>query len=281
MPHVAFMRWATTYGSVVGVQLGAERVVVLNDSDAVRDALVKQADVFDGRPQLYVFEKLNAGRGLFSREGKQWQEQRKFNIRCLRNLGMGKHNIEERTRIEARALVDIIRNQDGAAFDPHCHLTVAIANVICTMVFGERFEHGDAEFKYMFQLFEDSLRLAEFAGAVNFLPFLRHFPNLTKVDKLLENRRKEVEFINKRIDEHRATLDVDSPRDFIDAFLIEIERAKQQGTIDTTFTVEELRIAIMILFMASTETTQTTLRWGILHLMAKPDVQVRTVITPN
>lgn len=174
--------------------------------------------------------------GLFDRYGKPWQEQRRFNIRCLRDFGMGKQNLEEFAQNEARYLVEIFRSHKGALFDPAGALTTAVANIMCKLVFGQRFEHGDREFEKIFQLFNESIRLAEFAGAVNFLPFLRHFPNLTKVDKLVENRRKEVEFIRKMVDAHKATLDRDNPRDFVDAFLLEIERTKELGVSDTTFT---------------------------------------------
>lgn len=54
--HETFQKLGKKYGNVLGIQMGNYNVVVLNDWTAIKEALVNQSDVFNGRPQNIVFE---------------------------------------------------------------------------------------------------------------------------------------------------------------------------------------------------------------------------------
>ena len=106
------------------------RVVVLNDYKLIRDAF--KEDVFSGRPTLKMLEVRNQGvkRGTFMKillfiqaedefvlthfrlysglvcsEGREWNEQRKFTLRQLRDLGLGKKTTESLVLEELEELV--------------------------------------------------------------------------------------------------------------------------------------------------------------------------------
>ncbi|CAI5639964.1 unnamed protein product, partial [Oreochromis niloticus] len=68
--------------------------------------------------------------------------------------------------------------------------------------------------------------------------------------------KKIAEFVETRIKEHLENFDPSSPRDYIDSFLIEMGEA-----------------CTMDLFGAGTETTTTTLHWGLLYMIHYPDIQ--------
>ena len=57
------MEMAKTYGNVFSINLGGQRVVVLNGFKAVREALVKKAEAFAGRPHLVLTQELTEGQG--------------------------------------------------------------------------------------------------------------------------------------------------------------------------------------------------------------------------
>ncbi|XP_064600806.1 cytochrome P450 2J4-like [Liolophura sinensis] len=63
---------------------------------------------------------------------------------------------------------------------------------------------------------------------------------------------------------HKVTLDPDEPTDFIDAYLCEIARCQDDGK--STF--EDL-------FVARSETTETTLQWALLYMINYPNVQTK------
>jgi cytochrome P450 len=108
-------------------------------------------------------------------------------------------------------------------------------------------------------------------------PFLRKiFP---KIDPFIENITKTDiirDFVTKTIEEHEESFNPDEqPRDFIDVYFQE-----QSGCDpDSSFSGEIGRVnlinTLIDLFFAGSETTSSTLTWGILYLILNPDVQDR------
>ncbi|NXM85661.1 CP2G1 protein, partial [Oenanthe oenanthe] len=78
-------------------------------------------------------------------------------------------------------------------------------------------------------------------------------------------------FIARRVRENARSLDPRSPRDFIDAFLIQMDKEKDNP--NSEFTMENLELTTLNLFFAGTETVSSTLRFGFLYLMKHPQVE--------
>lgn len=78
-------------------------------------------------------------------------------------------------------------------------------------------------------------------------------------------------FIKEEVDKHRADWDPSSPRDFIDCYLTEIEKKKDD--LEAGFHDEGLQYAVLDLFVAGTETTSTTLLWAFVYMMKYPEIQ--------
>lgn len=53
-PYEKMIEWSKTYGPVYQLYLGSQLVVVINGTDAVREALIDQGELFAGRPKLYM-----------------------------------------------------------------------------------------------------------------------------------------------------------------------------------------------------------------------------------
>ena len=70
------------------------------------------------------------------------------------------------------------------------------------------------------------------------------------------------------IAEHKASLDPNHPRDFIDVYLLEM----MTGT-NPNFDMESLEITCLDLFKAGAETSSTTILWIILFLVRYQEVQ--------
>ncbi|PVD29144.1 hypothetical protein C0Q70_11741 [Pomacea canaliculata] len=60
-----FAAWRRQYGDVFSLYLGSQLVVVLNGYKVIKDALVKNADVFSDRPQTYVNDIITDSKGKF------------------------------------------------------------------------------------------------------------------------------------------------------------------------------------------------------------------------
>ena len=77
-PYVTMLDLSQRYGSVYQVRFGGRTVVVLNGRETIREALVRQADLFAGRPDFPSFAVYCEGRSLaFSSFDADWVVQRK------------------------------------------------------------------------------------------------------------------------------------------------------------------------------------------------------------
>ena len=108
-------------------------------------------------------------------------------------------------------------------------------------------------------------------------PFIRKiYPNVDPFEKNCLRVKPILEFIEKSIVEHENTFQEDEiPRDYIDMFLKEMKNTTDP---ESSFYGEMGRINLMNtlldLFFAGSETTSSTLTWGILYLILNPDKQV-------
>ncbi|CAM4591422.1 unnamed protein product, partial [Caretta caretta] len=120
-------------GPIFTIYLGSERVV--------KEAFVDQGDEFSERGRMPVFEK-----GIPFNNGVPWKRLRQFTLTTLKNFGMGNKSTEERILEEAHFLVERLKTLTGQPFDPTLFLTHAVSNIICAIVFGDRFDYEDKKF---------------------------------------------------------------------------------------------------------------------------------------
>ena len=69
---------------------------------------------------------------------------------------MGKSILERRILEECGALCRDLDERAGASFDPQYLLCNAVSNVICSVVFGKRFEYDDTDFKSHIDLINEN-----------------------------------------------------------------------------------------------------------------------------
>nr|XP_042128954.1 cytochrome P450 2B1-like [Peromyscus maniculatus bairdii] len=267
----SFMRLREKYGDVFTVHLGPRPVVMLCGTEAIREALVDQAEAFSGRGTIAVFEPIVQGYGLIFANGERWKALRRFSVATMKDFGMGKRSVEERIKEEAQCLVEELQKYKGAPMDPTFLFQCITANIICSIVFGERFDYKDRQFLHLLDLlFQIVSLISTFSSQVFelFSGFLKYFPGTHR--QISKNLQEILDFIGQSVEKHRATLDPSNPRDFIDTYLLRME--KEKSNQHTEFHHQNLIISVLSLFFAGTETTSTTLRYGFLLMLKYPHV---------
>ncbi|XP_002829304.3 cytochrome P450 2G1 [Pongo pygmaeus] len=270
----SFMKLREKYGPVFTVYVGTRPVVVLCGHEAVKEALVDQADEFSGRGELASTERNFQGHGVALANGERWRILRRFSLTILRDFGMGKRSIEERIQEEASYLLEELRKTKGAPIDPTFLLSRTVSNVISSVVFGSRFDYEDKQFLNLLRLINESFiemstpwaQLYDmYSGIMQYLPG-RH----NRIYYLIEELK---DFIASRVKINEASFDPQNPRDFIDCFLIKMHQDKNNPR--TEFNLRNLVLTTLNLFFAGTETVSSTLRYGFLLLMKHPEVEAK------
>ncbi|XP_069799530.1 cytochrome P450 2B4-like [Dendropsophus ebraccatus] len=269
MPQ-SMMKLSETYDPVFTIYLSSKPAVVLVGYDCVKEALIDHREIFGLRGPFEFGNLLFKGYGVMLTNGERWKQIRRFSLSTLRNFGMGKKSIEEPIKEEARYLAEEIKTWKSL-FDPTYLLTMAVSNVICSVAFGERFDYEDVKFKTLFALLKEMFEsmATTWGMLLNVFPRTLHFlpgPH----QKIFTNMGKVKDFIAESLESHKATLDPNCPRDFIDCFLIKMKEDKE---IDNTeFHFENLFVTVQNLFFAGTETTSTTLKISLRILLKYPEV---------
>ncbi|XP_073530104.1 cytochrome P450 2C14-like [Phyllobates terribilis] len=271
-PYKTFMELSKTYGPVFSIQIGLTKSVVLCGFDIVKDALINHADVFSDRPQAPVTMKFLKNYGVITSNGENWKVMRRFTLSTLRDYGMGKRTIQDKTIEEAECLVQKFKSYGGKPFENLISINAAVANIIVAILLSRRYEYEDPTILKLIDLINENVRLL---GS----PWVRLYDSFPTLMDLLPGPHKTVfgnlrnfyKFIRATFKKQKEELDVNDQRNLIDAFLAKQQEGKPEST--EYYHNENLTVLIGNLFVAGMETTSTTLRWGLLLMIKYPEVQ--------
>uniref|UniRef100_A0A9L0RBR8 Cytochrome P450 n=1 Tax=Equus caballus TaxID=9796 RepID=A0A9L0RBR8_HORSE len=210
---------------------------------------------------------------VFAHYGPVWRQQRKFSHSTLRHFGLGKLSLEPKIIEEFKYVKEEMQKHGAVPFSPFPIVSKAVSNIICSLCFGQRFDYNDTEFKKMLDLMSRALEiclntqllLVNICSWLYYLPF-GPFKELRQIEKDITT------FLKKIIKDHRESLDVENPRDFIDMYLLHMEEERKSNS-DSSFNEDYLFYIIGDLFFAGTDTTTNSLLWCLLYMSLNPEVQ--------
>ncbi|XP_046657699.1 methyl farnesoate epoxidase-like [Daphnia pulicaria] len=276
----AIIKMAGEYGSVIGLLLWHRKFVCISGHQAVADALSNPA--LSGRPLSFDFLLRTKGlsRGVLMTEGELWKEQRRFTIKHLKDVGVGKSSLEGIILDEIRDLVTDINGVVECSKDGNIMLddvfTTSVINILWVMVSGTRFKRGDPQMDRLTSCMNGFMRYSN--GGPNLLtvvPFIRYIaPELSGYNRLMQYIGPIRSYIEELVSEHRKTLQINSPRDFIDLYLETlIEKESSNNSSFHSFHEEELLGIIFDIFVAGSETTSHTLGFALVFMIMHPHIQ--------
>ncbi|KAL7640132.1 UNVERIFIED_CONTAM: hypothetical protein RMT77_009546 [Armadillidium vulgare] len=261
-------------------RIGSKLIVFLCQPKLIKEAF--QSQVFSDRPDLILFTMLEGHKeklGIGGSNGVRWHNNRRFTLRHLKDLGMGKSKIVSAVQYEATEFVKTMKKQAGTPAPVPEALNPAIFNVLWQMVASKRYEFDDEELLEIHHLVQETRENIAPMMIIDIFPWVKtilpeFFLNFfTKKDKHT-NLAKLLEFkLTKLVDDHVETLDVNNSRDYIDEYLIEMEKKKDDP--DSTMSIKDLVTCIADLLGAGLDTTSISITWGIFYLASFPEVQTK------
>ena len=77
-------------------------------------------------------------RGIMFANGQEWQEQRRFTLRNLRDFGFGKTSMEGLIHEEVEKMVEMLSQDTGKPTQLSLKLNIAIINALWKILTGEK-----------------------------------------------------------------------------------------------------------------------------------------------
>ena len=169
----------------------------------------------------------------------------------MKEFGFGKQSLEETINIAVEETVKKFLSASGRDFYLSTDFNIPIINILWQLVASTRFTEEDPEGQQMIEsvnkMFKCYLKMILVP-----LKILKMFPKLTEYEDNVDILNVQKRFVSEQIEQHEATLDSEHQRDYIDAFLNEMN-AKE---VDSNFSKLDLATSMMDFIGAGTETPQ-------------------------
>ncbi|XP_072169977.1 steroid 17-alpha-hydroxylase/17,20 lyase-like [Diadema setosum] len=237
-PYEKLRKVADDHGDVVTIHLGPVRMLILSSSSAVREAFVKNAQDFAGRPLNFTLSLLSRnGCGIaFADYSESWKAHKRATGAALRQFlspsADGDRHPEAGSTLspdlapaerailsEALHLREKLSSLVDRPLNPSRQLTIAILNVVCALTFGRRYDDDDPE---LWAFVDSNKKLKEIfqpGHPVDIFPALKIFP-WKRLQNVVDLRTTRDTILQREYDHHLTTLDQENIRDFTDTMLV-------------------------------------------------------------
>ncbi|XP_077454886.1 steroid 21-hydroxylase [Stigmatopora argus] len=263
-------RLAQNYGNIYQLKCGNTRIVVLNSSEVIKEALVKKWSDFAGRPISFTGNIVSGGGRSISLGdyNDEWRAHRRLvHGALLRGCHQSLHEVIEK---QARHLCQVLKAYQGSAVDLSEDFTVAASNVITTLTFGKEYDKSSSELQELHNCLNEIVALwgSSWISALDSFPFLRKFPNPV-FSRLMREVRKRDNIIRKHLNEYKSQ--ENPPKGTIAGSFLEGHNTEN----GVPLTDIHAHMATVDLLIGGTETTAAWLNWTIAFLLHRPEVQTQ------
>ncbi|GFV86895.1 cytochrome P450 18a1 [Trichonephila clavipes] len=233
-------------------------------------------DAFFGRPTNIPFKLTEESLRTEAFTGLPWKEQRRFSLHMLRDLGFGKTRMQEHIKEEILELLEIMSEHVEKPTKLSIFLAPSMSNNIASVLFGKRLKFNDPERQKLDRLLREFSKLAGALSWLTFFPWLKtlmSYINSGNSSRLVQVMEEFNVYCRDEIKQHVATLDPNNIRDFLDGYLLEVQ--KKNNDPNTTFKKEVLEDLSRGFFAAGSDTVRVTVDWMLCICAAYTQVQKR------
>ncbi|XP_054815986.1 cytochrome P450 71D10-like [Prosopis cineraria] len=269
LPHHSFRNLANKYGPLMHLQLGQTSSVIVSSSEIAKQIFTTHDLVFSNRPDVFAAKIIsynNIGIG-FSPYGNHWRQLRKI---CTLELLTPKRVRSFRyiREEEVSALIKDICSNEGSLINLSEKVFATTNSIISRAAFGKKSRDQEA----FIDSLKDTMKLIGGFSVVDLFPSIKALQVITGMKAKLERiHRLNDEIIENIIRDHkeRKARNNESNEENLLHVLLKIQQGKD---LELPLTHDHVKVVLLDMFIAGSETSSTTLEWAMAELMKNPKV---------
>ena len=279
--HIALNQLGKKYGNIFQMRVGPRNFVVLNGVETLKEALVKQQDSFNNKADFNAFKLKPQAEFLELKSGQCWKKHHDIVIKVMQTFLVGNSDLQENwVTEEAEKLANVFLRYNSQPFEPDLHMSIATMSFIQRLVFDNIGSEDDEELVKV----ASSLRTIP-NGLLNAIIFdviskmwqpIFGFLHQNSLKSFVGSLGIIDNYILKKIDEQRKSLDPKNLRNFTDGLL---QASSEVTEFDrNNFQLSESDVVKGTLFQfvaAGTQLPSYVLSWGLLYMIAYPEIQAK------
>lgn len=276
-PHITLSKWSRIYGDVFRIKLFGEEIVVLNSTDAIKEAIFNKGNVTAGRPNIF---RLDFGFHyskdvIFGTFTPKWIDLKKLITKSLKDYGTNCEKIELIVKDEIVSLCQTFSDYGDVEFDPSVEILTAVVNCLSAPILGKRFPRGDPQlyaYKRITRLFSEACSPID-GAELDIFPWLRFFGN-NSFRKLVEARDSLDQWIDTEMIKAKGNFRNGNSQCIFDAFYqAHKDSTKGKQLNDNIITEEDVRNLFVDMLVSSTFTTAVAINAFCLFMASFPELQ--------
>ncbi|KAB1220300.1 Cytochrome P450 81D1 [Morella rubra] len=273
------------YGPILSLKLGCRSFLVVSSPSVVEECFTKNDIVFANRPRTMAGERLayNLTSPVVAPYGHSWRNLRRFAaVEIFSQMSLQKSSIIRREEVNS-LLRQVFKASSGKSkinVEFRYLFSLLAFNIVTRMVTGEPCvgeeaagtDVGKQRLKDLKDIYFPSLMM----NICDFFPALRWIGYKGLEKSMIRLQAKRDEFLQRLMEESKqkktsslstsTLVDVEKKRTMIESLLSLRESEPEFYTDDV------IKSMILMMYVAGTDTTATTLEWALLLLLNHPDV---------
>ncbi|XP_065862577.1 cytochrome P450 71D445-like [Euphorbia lathyris] len=273
LPHHRLRDLAKIYGPIMHLQLGELTNIIISAPETAKEVMKTHDITFAQRPFLLAASAVtyNYSDIAFAPYGDYWRQMRKI---CTVELLTAKRVDSFRSVREEQVSKLITSISSSAAAGSSINFSKLVNSSIYSIVsrtaFGKIWEGEDI----FIPAVKDLIEAAGGFKIADLFPSVKLLQVVSGMNSKLERLHKNIDKIFQSImDEHRARkatgsylAETEGNEDLVDVLL----NLQDQGGLQFPLTDDNIKAAILDMFVAGTETSSTTIEWVMSELMKNP-----------
>uniref|UniRef100_A0A7N0UZD0 Cytochrome P450 n=1 Tax=Kalanchoe fedtschenkoi TaxID=63787 RepID=A0A7N0UZD0_KALFE len=279
LPHRGLASLAQRYGSLMLLHFGSARTLIVSSASAAEEIMKTHDAIFSNRPNMGVFQKLMYNRNDIASApyGESWRQTKSIVVQRL----LSPKKVQTYRTIREEEMTKFIRKIGqtcGNPFDLSELLAALPLDITCRVAFGKKYEEEEGELKFDLLMEEFSTLIGAF-DVGDFIPWLGWLHNFNGRNSRIKRVSRQFDRLFERvIEDHAADRDrrITSSQDYTDIVDVLLDVYNNSSSENdyggASLSREQMKGAILDVFVAGAETMTTTIEWAMAELIRHPEM---------